>query len=69
MKTLKIIIESTGDSFWGTWESGEDIVVSRGEHLQELKENLLEAFGLYFEGTNQDVPGVDDLGFEFQVDG
>ena len=42
--------------------------MSRGAHLDELKENLWEAFGLYFEGANQVVLGGEGLNFEFLMD-
>lgn len=68
MKTFKLIIESAADGIWGRWRNGNDLVVSFGNSLEDLKINFIEAVNLYFEKTNHPIVTLDKSRFEFQFD-
>jgi transcriptional regulator with XRE-family HTH domain len=68
MKTFKLIIESTNDGIWGRWEHKGNTIVARGNTLDDLKENFVEAVNLYFEETNRPQIVRKDIRYEFHVD-
>lgn len=68
MKTLKVIVEPTVDGIWGRWEDAGGLVVARGDTLDDLKREIIDAINLYLE--DKDVPALSlrRVDFTFYVD-
>lgn len=54
MKKIKVTVRKENGVYWGNTENIEGIVVADGNSLQELKENMQEAFASHLEVCEQD---------------
>lgn len=54
MKKIKVIIRKENGVYWGNTENIEGIVVADGNTLDELKQNIQEAFAFHLEECEKD---------------
>lgn len=54
MKKIKVIIRKENGVYWGNTENIEGIVVADGNTLDELKQNMQEAFAFHLEECEKD---------------